>query len=382
MTNPLPSSAKPHSDIPSGPLTSQNPQGATPYSQVDSRIRVLHFVESYASGVATAVSEYMKNTPEFDHVVIGRVRRGFDVTAANLDERTRLIDAHSHIWHLLAVSRESILELKPDVIHCHSSVAGLYGRLLALIYRIPAIYSPHAFAFLRQDVAGWKRGLFRVVEKMLSKITAAFVTAGPAESALATGLATKKPTYEAHPYVAILEREPVSPQNRDIDIVTAGRLAPQKDPELFARIVIKLRERGHGYRVVWIGDGDAVSRALLEKAGIEVTGWRSPDETMQYLARSRLYMHTAAWEAGIAYSIIEAAAIGLPVVARERPEIHDRPGIICFSTAVDGASAVSDLLETPWKYESESLNAQGIAGSMWREKIGRASCRERVSRLV
>ena len=206
----------------------ENPQSLrglemnTADSQQLNTIRVLHLVESYASGVATAVSEYIRNTPEFDHAVIARARRGFDVSSSGLDDRTHLLSANTSIWRLITASRKKIVEFSPDVIHCHSSEAGVYGRLLAARYRTPAIYSPHAFAFIREDVPKWRRRIFRSVERLLSSTTAAFVTAGSAETALVRQLTARKPTYEAHPYVTILDRQS-SHQKKDIDIVTTGR---------------------------------------------------------------------------------------------------------------------------------------------------------------
>ena len=325
------------------------------------------FRSSYASGVATAVSEYIRNTPEFDHAVIARARRGFDVSSAGLDDRTHLLSANTSIWRLITASRKKIVEFSPDVIHCHSSEAGVYGRLLAARYRTPAIYSPHAFAFIREDVPKWRRRIFRSVERLLSSTTAAFVTAGSAETALVRQLTARKPTYEAHPYVTILDRQS-SHQKKDIDIVTTGRVAPQKDPDFFAQVILELRQRGGDCRVVWVGDGDPVRRAELEDAGIEITGWCSPGETLQHLENSKIYVHTAAWEAGIAYSIIEAAALGLPVVARERPEINDRPGVMRFSTPVEGASMLLDLLHNPSKYDAASSMAEQVADGVWRSR--------------
>lgn len=49
-----------------------------------------------------------------------------------------------------------------DVIHCHSSKAGVLGRLVGARRGIPVVYSPHCFAFLR-DLGPLSR-LLRAVE--------------------------------------------------------------------------------------------------------------------------------------------------------------------------------------------------------------------------
>ncbi len=36
----------------------------------------------------------------------------------------------------------------PDIVHCHSSIAGFYGRLASKISSIKVVYTPHSYAFL------------------------------------------------------------------------------------------------------------------------------------------------------------------------------------------------------------------------------------------
>lgn len=195
-----------------------------------------------------------------------------------------------------------------------------------------------------------------IAEAVFSRLTDVYVTAGPAESALVQKLRNGARTHEAHPSIAgRSEAAGLRAEIADIDIVTAGRIAPQKAPELFACVISELRTRFPNCAVVWIGDGDAAARRTLEQAGVEVTGWLSPDQTLETMSRSRVYLHTAAWEAGIAYSIIEAASIGLPVVARDKPEVRDRPGALIFDTAEEGARMLGILLDDETKYRDATL---------------------------
>ena len=54
--------------------------------------------------------------------------------------------------------------------------------------------------------------------------------------------------------------------------------------------------------------------ALLA-AGVEVTGWLTPELVFSYLQGADLYLHTARWE-GSPLSAIEAASAGCPVISR------------------------------------------------------------------
>ena len=68
-------------------------------------------------------------------------------------------------------------------------------------------------------------------------------------------------------------------------------------------------------RFRWIGDGDEDLREVLEDAGVEVTGWLDRAELRRTLLASDLMLHTATWE-GFPVSVVDAAALDLPVVAR------------------------------------------------------------------
>lgn len=49
-------------------------------------------------------------------------------------------------------------------------------------------------------------------------------------------------------------------------IVTVGRVAPQKDPEMFVEVLSKLRCSGE-VEATWVGDGAGRARDQLERAG-------------------------------------------------------------------------------------------------------------------
>lgn len=43
--------------------------------------------------------------------------------------------------------REAIVRLKPDIVYCHSSFAGVFGRLAAVGTHCRVVYNPHGWAF-------------------------------------------------------------------------------------------------------------------------------------------------------------------------------------------------------------------------------------------
>ncbi|MFS8630836.1 MAG: glycosyltransferase, partial [Bacillales bacterium] len=59
--------------------------------------------------------------------------------------------------------KKLLKELNPDLIHLHSSKAGVLGRLansLLFSNKKQIFYTPHGYSFLRLDVSATKRKLY------------------------------------------------------------------------------------------------------------------------------------------------------------------------------------------------------------------------------
>ena len=71
--------------------------------------------------------------------------------------------------------RKLMKKIKPDVVHTHSSKAGIIGRMAAFLGRVPVIiHSVHGFSFSPYQ-SFLKRNFYVTAEKAVSKITSHFV---------------------------------------------------------------------------------------------------------------------------------------------------------------------------------------------------------------
>jgi glycosyltransferase involved in cell wall biosynthesis len=100
--------------------------------------------------------------------------------------------------------------------------------------------------------------------------------------------------------------------------VGGGRIGPQKDADYFLDCADLLLDSGIDCELVWIGGGADEDEQKLRNARIRVTGWLDRREVLAELVNADVYLHTAAWE-GFPVAILEAASLGLPVVARSIP---------------------------------------------------------------
>jgi glycosyltransferase involved in cell wall biosynthesis len=318
-------------------------EAAAPTAELP-RLTVLHVVEKYRSGVGSAIAQYTRSLPEVEHHLLS----GTPVDAeGDLAEQ-----AHFHSTFQMTGSRlakvrrvrEVAHALRPDVIHAHSSHGGAYARLAVSRAGFRVVYTPHCYAFERQDISSAARGAFWVAEALLALNTSAFAACAPREWQLSAWPTRRAPRHLV-PNIAPegvpqrLARTPGSPL-----VAGGGRLSPQKDPDFFLDLVGRLREQVPQLRAVWLGDGEPGSRDALRAADVEVTGWLPRAEALPVLATADLYVHSALWE-GFPLMVAEATALRVPTLVRRLPCFADVPQQLTLAGQDDTAAALACLAD-------------------------------------
>ena len=338
-----------------GPVSSTNlalPRPRLPAARSgpgSSGLHVLHVVEALGSGIATALEDYVRSTPQHTHTVVA-YRRPSAQTGDQLERlAARVLPLpEGRLAQIRAVRRWTRV-LDPDVVHAHSTYAGLYVRLFARPAGAAPVYTPHAYPFERRDVPAAVRGLYWLVEAGLSLGGGCVAAVGPHEAELAAGLPGRQAVVQLPNVVRGLRPADAGVKDRSgggLDLAMVGRISPQKGWEFFADAVRCSRAAGLPLRWTWVGGGAPDTEAALRDAGAMVTGWLPRQAALDQLAAADAYVHTAAWE-GFPVSLLEAAALGLPVVARRIPALEALgvPALCDTPEALVGAA--QSLLDRP-----------------------------------
>jgi glycosyltransferase involved in cell wall biosynthesis len=303
--------------------------------------RVLHVVLKFSSGVGSAIAQYTRSVPEVEHHLLS----GTAVDAeGDLADHAVLASTHRMLGgHLDRVRRvrDVVRELRPDVVHAHSSHAGVYARLAVSRHDTPLVYTPHCYAFERRDVAAPVRAAFWLAEALLAVNTSAFAACSERErqlSAWPTRRAQRVLVPNIAPAVTDYRRAERGPAPL---VVGGGRLSPQKDPAYFLEAVRRLRAQRTALRAVWLGDGDPALRDALAAGGVEVSGWLPRAGTLALLGSADLYLHSARWE-GFPVMVAEAAALGVPTLVRRLPCFVGVPVQLTLDEALEAAEACLD----------------------------------------
>ena len=293
--------------------------------------------------MAVAIEDYIRSTPECRHVVAAWQRPedvGNDL--GRLAEWVPLPSGMVRQWRFV---RRLIADRAPDIVHAHSSLAGLYARLGWATSSYPVIYSPHCYAFERRDIGLVRRATYETVERVLARRTALTMAVSPHEAAIARRLNPQSAVAYV-PNVARLEPSSVTlprPRKR-LRIAALGRLCPQKNPDFFAEVIRRIDPtKRSAIHWVWIGGGASHYERNLRECGATVTGWCDRHTAMRVLRSCHVYLHTASWE-GAPVALIEAATLGLPIVAKDIPALRSLAVPQLFTNPEDVACYVVSLL--------------------------------------
>lgn len=322
--------------------------------------RVLHVVQKFSSGVGSAIAQYTRSLPEAEHHLLsGTPVDGEGDLAEQADFASTTQMTGSHRAKVRRV-REVVRELRPDVVHAHSSHGGVYARLAVTRRGRRLVYTPHCYAFERRDISAPVRGAFWVAEALLATNTSAFAACAAREWALSAWPTRRAPRYLV-PNIAP-DVVPTRPGREpgDLLVVGGGRLSAQKDPEFFLRFVGRLRTALPQLRAVWLGDGDPAARAALEAGHVQVTGWLPRAEALPALAAADLYVHSALWE-GFPLMVAEATALGVPTLVRRLPSFADVPSELTLEGPDDVGSAVACLTDVSAAKTNETRWAAHLA---------------------
>jgi len=213
-----------------------------------------------------------------------------------------------------------------DLIHCHSSKAGVLGRLVGARRGIPVVYSPHCFAFLR-DLGPLSRTAPAVVERLLAPLTSAYVCVCEAERRAALKLALAPPErthriYNGVPYPLA----DTSPEQALLDFKGDGVLIGavtvlrrQKRLDVLIDAIPAVLAHAPQARFAIIGNGPmqakleerAAANGLSEDPRFAFFPFAPPSG--RYLGALDLYVLSSAWEA-MPMGVLEALSWGVPQV--------------------------------------------------------------------
>ncbi|RZA46579.1 glycosyltransferase, partial [Serratia marcescens] len=283
--------------------------------------KVLHVAETVKGGVATVIRQLVQQNDEFDFYCVlpdSQYREIGAFPAEKIKVFTRTGRNISSFISLAINYIQMVRKEKPDVIHVHSTFAGVVCRLLTPLVRMTCrpkiIYCPHAFSFL-MDTSEKKKKVYAKIEKILQKNTDVIICTSEYEkrTALMAGLSPDNLTVVyngVEPPVKL--PDDTNPYRQDkINILFVGRFDYQKGFDLVHRIADELDDR---FLITIVGGNVHAKEQPAPHSRMDFKGWLTSAEMAPYFTYADVLLMPSRWES-FGLVAVEAESYGLPVVA-------------------------------------------------------------------
>ena len=285
-------------------------------------ISILHVAETLKGGIASYFEEILGHQmlifgESNVHILIPKSHcqeLSCDLNQKHyfLDHRLRLFNVLILICHIRRIlSQHSI-----DIIHAHSSFAGLAARIALRGCANPPklVYCAHGWAFDR-DSSKLIKKLIIGLERFLSRYTDIIVCISEHDyfTALSAGIEAKrlvKICNAISPYFNVISK--VDWPEGFFRFLFVGRFDRQKGADIFIEAMKIVGKNAHAYMVgSYVVDGKQLT-SLPDN--IQITGWIPRDAVQSYISSAQILVMPSRWE-GFGLMALEAMRASRPVIA-------------------------------------------------------------------
>lgn len=237
-----------------------------------------------------------------------------------------------HDWNALGELLRLLKEIQPDIVHTHSSKAGILGRIAAYRLKIPVVHTIHGASF-HYGQSKLAYNSYVAMERMAARWTDRFISVADdmsaeyvrAKVAPAERFTTINSGFDVEPFLSPGDsrtrvREQLGIRDEDIIVGKIGRLFHLKGHEFVIRAAGEIIRSNPNVRFLFVGDGilrqqyeEEIARQGLTDHFI-LTGLVPPTRIPELMAAMDIVVHTSQWE-GLARVLPQGLLSGKPVVS-------------------------------------------------------------------
>lgn len=277
-----------------------------------SKRKVLFFVEAFGGGVFTYIVDLANSLSENYEVWIAHGMRAqtpknymayfnCDIKLIQVKNYAREISVRNDIKAFREM-KQLVSQINPDIIHLHSTKAGVLGRVAFSGKKYALFYTPHGYSFLMDNCSQVKKLVYKSIEKICGQARCMTISCSAGEHLESLKLARKSAYINNGINIEYLQRlldQTEVKGKKELLVFTLGRICYQKNPELFNEIAKQLPN----VKFLWIGDGEL--RKVLTSNNIQIMGWVSREDALKYSKNADVFLLTSLWE-GLPISLLEA----------------------------------------------------------------------------
>ena len=248
-----------------------------------------------------------------------------------------------------------IHQIKPDIIHAHSSKAGVVARVAGWICKVPVVFTAHGWGFT-PGTPNKRRIVALIAEKLLAPLTAKLicVSENDRQLALSLGVGSKNSLVTVRYGIGNIPVSLADPALNPARLIMVARFNEQKDQATLLKAISQLND--HSIHLDLVGSGPSwesckdLAKSLAIEDQVSFLGDRR--DVPDLLAQFQIFILSTNYE-GLPISILEAMRSGLPVVATSVNGIpeeveHGKTGLLVPRHDVQAlADALQTLIQSP-----------------------------------
>jgi glycosyltransferase involved in cell wall biosynthesis len=252
-----------------------------------------------------------------------------------------------------------------EIIHSHGRAAGFYGRLGANQLNRPSVHTQHGPMQVRSVLAP----VHWLCDLVLSWRTDHLIAVSASEA-----LSMRRQLFRSQGITTIRNGVRLPParidfgiiKKRPLRVVHVTRFVPQKNSMMVLGVMEELRRTGNlvDFHVDMVGDGPGRAELQNEAANrsleSHITFHGAKPSVEEFFLNAFCMLSTSRWE-GLPLAVLEALALGLPVVASNTPGNNDVVSasvgrLFDLNHAAEAAAYLLELRDSPemWRGLSEA----------------------------
>lgn len=291
--------------------------------------RVLLVHQPVDGGVGRHVRDLANGLQEQGYeVVLCGPQAPIGVRSATVHRQLDLRRAIAPSADLTAIAHLSrvVAELRPDVVHAHSSKAGAIARLARISHpRVPLLYTPHGYAFRGHFSRQTERRAYLAIERALAPLASRVVCVCEAEAQAARAVGPTGKVRVVHNGIAAAEdgavdRAIAELSHRGPVVGALTQLRPGKGLETLIDAVPLALERHSDMQVAIVGEGPELAalreRATLRNVAHAVHFLGASLDPTSTLRGMDVFVHPS-WAEAFPYVILEAMSLGRAILASD-----------------------------------------------------------------
>lgn len=206
---------------------------------------------------------------------------------------------------------------RPDIVHLHSSKAGILGRMVCKLLGFPCVFTAHGWAFT-EGVARNKRYAYTFIEKLMAPLAKKIIAVSDYDKKLALncGVSNESQLITIHNGVkSFHDKESLKPTGL-VQLVMVARFDAPKDQELLIKAMAMVKSPN--WALTFVGDGPNLNSCISLAQKLDLSKQLKfvghSDNIAEHVNSSHIFILLSHWE-GLPLTILEAMSAALPIIA-------------------------------------------------------------------